>query len=612
MTNGTSVLHFTGASFETGSLTTTTSFWVEAVNSVTGCKSEKKEVIVVVNILLTPTFTPILPICEGETLQQLPINSLEGIIGSWSPALDNSQTTTYTFTPNIGQCATFQTLEIRVNPLIVPAFNPVLPTCSGIVIQALPASSLEGITGTWSPALNNSQTTTYTFTPNIGQCATVQTLKIDVNPSVTPTFNAVAPICSGATLQGLPNVSLEGITGTWSPALNNTQTTIYTFTPNVTECATSQTLMIIVNPFVTPTFNPIAAICSGESLQQLPSISLEGIIGSWSPALDNAQTTTYIFTPNTGQCATAKVSMHILINPLITPVFNITPTYCQNAVPDVLPLTSDNGIAGTWFPSQIDAATVGTAVYEFSPNPGQCTAGKVTINITITGSDRPIFAINTVYCQNAIAATLPTISDNGIVGSWSPSAVNTSVLGLQTYTFTSQQADCSVTYEFELSVEVIATTTPVFELITDYYFLENPQVLPTVSINGITGIWYPSVITESILASGAYRFVPESDQCAEEFSITLNVVNYPKFFTPNNDGYHDSWNIAALGSQSTATILIYNRFGKILTTIKTQGSGWDGTYNGEPLPADDYWFVLTYLNKEGFAREFRSHFTLKR
>jgi guanyl-specific ribonuclease Sa len=77
------------------------------------------------------------------------------------------------------------------------------------------------------------------------------TFNITVSPlgtPVTPTFNPVAPICSGTTLAPLPTTSLNGITGTWLPALNNTATTTYTFTPTPGQCATTTTLTITVNP----------------------------------------------------------------------------------------------------------------------------------------------------------------------------------------------------------------------------------------------------------------------------------------------------------------------------------------------------------------------------
>jgi len=568
---------------------------------------------IAVNLPVTPTFNSNSPICAGTLLSPLPTVSLNGITGTWSPALDNLHTTTYIFIPDIGQCATGQTLTIVVNPSITPTFNAVVPICFGEALPALPTFSLNGIAGTWSPVLDNSQTATYTFTPNGGQCATGQTLTIVVNPSVTPTFNRVSPICAGTLLPALPTVSLNGITGTWSPALDNTQTTTYTFTPNGGQCATGQTLTIVVNPSVTPSFNTVAPICSGETLSPLPTVSLNGITGTWSPALNNSQTTIYTFIPNIGQCTNAAVSLRVVVNPLMTPVFSIGTNYCQNAMPDVLPVRSNNGVVGTWFPAQIDTSSAGTATYEFSPDAGQCATGKITLNVTVTGSDRPVFNITNSYCQNAVPEALPNISDNGIIGNWSPAAIDTSNPGTQTYIFTPEPGVCSViANQFELTVEVAAITTPAFQLITAYYFVDSPQPLPTVSDNGITGTWYPSVIAATTSATGTYTFVPDSDQCSEVFSIAITVINYPKIFTPNNDGYHDSWNISALQNQTNAKISIYDRYGKILTVIKPQSAGWDGTYNGQRLPSDDYWFVLNYLNSEGSPQEFRSHFALKR
>ena len=70
--------------------------------------------------------------------------------------------------------------------------------------------------------------------------------------NITPTFNPVPAICSGATLTALPTTSLNGITGTWAPALNYTTTTTYTFTPTAAQCAGTTTLTITVNPTPIP------------------------------------------------------------------------------------------------------------------------------------------------------------------------------------------------------------------------------------------------------------------------------------------------------------------------------------------------------------------------
>ena len=102
---------------------------------------------------------------------------------------------------------------------------------------------------------------------------------------VTPTFAAVSPICSGATLAALPTTSTNGITGTWSPALNNTVTTIYTFTPSAGQCATTGTMTVVVNTVATPTGLSTQSFTSGATVANLvvnPSVV------SWYPTFNDA------------------------------------------------------------------------------------------------------------------------------------------------------------------------------------------------------------------------------------------------------------------------------------------------------------------------------------
>jgi len=196
---------------------------------------------------------------------------------------------------------------------VIPLFNQVATVCAGQSLSALPTTSTNGITGTWLPALDNTQTTTYTFTPDSGQCATTASMTITVIPNEVPDFDPIADICEGEFLAELPTTSTNGITGTWLPALDNTQTTTYTFTPDLGQCATTASLTITVTPNVIPEFDPIADICEGEFLAELPTTSTNGITGTWLPALDNTQTTTYTFTPDLGQCATTA-SVTIVVN----------------------------------------------------------------------------------------------------------------------------------------------------------------------------------------------------------------------------------------------------------------------------------------------------------
>ncbi len=94
--------------------------------------------------------------------------------------------------------------------------------------------------------------------------------------------------------------------------------------------------------------------------------------------------------------------------------------------------------------------------------------------------------------------------------------------------------------------------------------------------------------------------------------IELSVIDYPRFVTPNQDGYHDTWNIIGIATgDPTAKIYIFDRFGKLIKQISPLGEGWDGSYNGNPLPSSDYWFKVEYIEND-IQKEFKGHFTLKR
>ena len=89
----------------------------------------------------------------------------------------------------------------------------------------------------------------------------------------------------------------------------------------------------------------------------------------------------------------------------------------------------------------------------------------------------------------------------------------------------------------------------------------------------------------------------------------ISVIGFPKYFTPNNDGINDTWQVYGVSDvfQPSSKIFIFDRFGKLLKQISPSGKGWDGTFNGAKLPTDDYWFSV--MLEDG--RTFKSHFTLK-
>ncbi|OXA81159.1 hypothetical protein B0A65_04430 [Flavobacterium frigidimaris] len=98
--------------------------------------------------------------------------------------------------------------------------------------------------------------------------------------------------------------------------------------------------------------------------------------------------------------------------------------------------------------------------------------------------------------------------------------------------------------------------------------------------------------------------------CDDQILIA-KVLKYPKFFTPNADGYNDTWNIPDLAFQPDAYINIFDRYGKFLKRLSPAGPGWDGNYNGNALPSTDYWFQVFYT-QDGISQVFKAHFSMKR
>ncbi len=106
--------------------------------------------------------------------------------------------------------------------------------------------------------------------------------------------------------------------------------------------------------------------------------------------------------------------------------------------------------------------------------------------------------------------------------------------------------------------------------------------------------------------------ITDAEGCWSE-TITVMVIDYPKFFTPNNDGHNDTWQIVGISDIAIAQIYIFDRYGKLLKQLDPNGAGWDGTFNGAKLPATDYWFKIIYLEgNPTVEKEFRAHFSLKR
>lgn len=157
-------------------------------------------------------------------------------------------------------------------------------------------------------------------------------------------------------------------------------------------------------------------------------------------------------------------------------------------------------------------------------------------------------------------------------------------------------ATLTVTDAFEDTIDIIVTLTN--GLGTYEYQMDN-------------GDFQTSNVFSNVDSGQHIITVKDTKGNCDDRVLIANVLKYPKFFTPNNDGFNDIWNITDLAFQADAVINIFDRYGKFLKELKPSGPGWDGNYNGNPLPSTDYWFQVFYT-KDGVAQVFKSHFSLIR
>lgn len=104
-------------------------------------------------------------------------------------------------------------------------------------------------------------------------------------------------------------------------------------------------------------------------------------------------------------------------------------------------------------------------------------------------------------------------------------------------------------------------------------------------------------------------YVKDLNGCGIE-KKEVAILGIPNFFTPNNDGSNDYWNIKGVNASFNANTIIhiFDRYGKLVKQISPLNQGWDGTFNGQQMPATDYWYSIQLED----GRVEKGHFALKR
>lgn len=584
-------------------------------------------------------------ICSSQT-STIIFNGTPNAVVTYAAGSDGNQTISL----NASGSASFVTPALTSNRTyaLVSVASPVLNTCVAglnssvtVAVNALPTASIS----TNAPVcLGASATVTFSGTSN----ATVnysagsvnQTILLDASGNASVTV----PNVTAATIFTLIDVTSPGANGCTRPlsqsvtvaaavmptasisanpaaiCSNQTSTITFTGTPNAivgySNGSGNQTIALGVSGTASVITGPL----SGTATYQLTNVTLAGcsqpLSGSATVSINPAPNVTY--NGDLIYCEGESVVLNLSSN-VAGAAFSWTAV--ENGTSGAAPGTGNQIVQNV----ALTSGTAGTVTYTVTPFYNGCSGNPVAITVTIHPLPVPKITDGVICTTSSNPSgqfyTLDTqLSAAGhsfqwfFGGSQIPNAFGNTYNATQIGTYTviaTNAAGCA-------SVPVSATVSQMPQgesLVIGHSaaFSDNPTV--TVTVVGGGGPFLYQLGEGPFQPSNVFHNVPEGthaitviDGNCTHLSGRVTIINYPRFFTPNGDGYNEAWNIKGVGN---AVIWIFDRYGKLLKQIGTGGSGWDGTYNGQPMPSSDYWFVIDYIENGG-NKTFKAHFSLKR
>lgn len=132
--------------------------------------------------------------------------------------------------------------------------------------------------------------------------------------------------------------------------------------------------------------------------------------------------------------------------------------------------------------------------------------------------------------------------------------------------------------------------------------------------NGIVYPFQDEALFDNLEGGKYFLTVRDKNGCQPDASLTFYILQYPRFFTPNDDGKNDVWTIKGVNKDlyKEGDIVVYDRYGKILFKDSVFGPGWDGNSQGRELPSNDYWFSLNLIDVANENYTYEGHFSLLR
>jgi gliding motility-associated-like protein len=609
---------------------------------------------------VTVTATPGTVITWTGTPGSFTIGASGSNVISVSPTIN----TTYTLTsaslngctiPVIGQSAT---VTVSATPQFITQIPDII-ICNGgtLNIASQLTSTVPGATFVWSATTSNVNTTVVSgdqtnidqvvnlintlqngtvnieVKPQIGSCfGTSQQILITVKPIpvITSTVANKTVICNNE------SVIITSISNSVATQYNwqvNTATGVQIVGGATSGTSTTGIInlqLALLNPLQSGTisfnFTPVNGICTGATITNAVTITVNPIPG------------TPIGLPVDTICSGGTTSLTISTFPVVTG------TTLEWTVIDSQNVTGfTNGTATA--PHTINDVLINTSnvqgyvKYSVTSKLGTCDGGTTEYIVKVNPLPKPVLIDGHICVNQTTGVTyqgyvLDTqLSDPNFTYDWY-------ILNTTTGLYDALPSSNSATYEATVAgtYQVIVTNTattctaePVQAIVVTVYpataftavvteaFTNDATITVTVnpvgtgnliySLDG--GAWQVSNVFTGVEA-GTHEITVEDLEGCTNLTQTIEVIDYPKYFTPNGDGIHDTWNVVGL-NQSDAKLYIYDRYGKLIKQLSATDNspGWDGTYNGHQAPSTDYWFTIDFTENNQ-QKQFKAHFSLKR
>ena len=424
--------------------------------------------------------------------------------------------------------------------------------------------------------------------------------------------------------------------------------TIYYASQNINGCE-SERIPVTINIQNTPppTGDSNQPFCTNQN-PTITDIQIAGNQIKWYDASSNGNLLpatnilengkTYFASQAINTCESERFGVTVsIVNTPSAPITNGNTEFCknENATLNNIQITGQNI---KWYGSIIAAATLpnttlleNNKTYYASQTIG-CESDRTPILVRVYDTPLPSGNKNQQFCIDEIA-TIENITITGTNIKWYDMAVNGTVLSvtdlLQNGIYYASQTlnDCE-SGRFTVNVKIQDTEIPIADS-PQTFCIQKDAKISDIDITGQNIKWFENSFTtislseSSPLQNGITYYASQTiNECeSDRIPITINILAattadcinfvdelpYPKFFTPNNDTYNDTWTIDFAYLKPNTGIRIFDRYGKFIKELNVN-TAWDGTYIGQDEPASDYWFTVTRLN----GTEFRGHFSLKR